>query len=59
MKLTVIIRDNDPLFHYGDTPSYRSLGINLTPDQEALIMLRKGEEISKCFLEPNEEGGGE
>ena len=64
MKLTVIFRDDAPLIHCGDCPSYRSVQIVLTPEQcEAIKPRRTGsngtqdtyEEISKCFLEPNTE----
>ena len=55
MKLTVIFRDAFPLIHLGDTPSYRSVQIGLTPEQLKAIKLRcETEEISSCFLEPNE-----
>jgi hypothetical protein len=61
MKLTVIFRDDGPMIHCGDSPSYRSIQISLTPEQEQIIKPRKTymsggtqyhEEISKCFIEP-------
>jgi len=61
MKLTVIFRDDGPMIHCGDSPAYRSVQINLTPEQCAAITPRKTgsnggrdeyEEISKAFIEP-------
>ena len=60
--LTVIIRDDGPFIHLGDTPTYRSVQIELTIEQRKSIALdligRSGdalqyESISKCFIEPN------
>jgi hypothetical protein len=65
MKLTVILRDDSPMIHCGDSPSYRSVQINLTPEQcEALKPRWTGssagvdeyESISKAFIEPDEKG---
>ena len=59
--LTVIIRDDAPMIHCGDSPTYRSVSIQLTNEQIAMIALRNThhcngkdhfEEISKCFIEP-------
>lgn len=61
-KLTVIIRDDSPMIFCGDSPTYRSVQIELTEDQVNSITLKYTsssgkddfyEEISKCFIEPN------
>ena len=54
--LTVIIRDDSPLINCGDTPTYRSVTVELTLDQRDKIRVRSRsgqpyEYISKCFLE--------
>lgn len=63
--LTVIIRDPSPLVHFNDAPSYRSVRIELTRAQRDQIAVRHVagqsgneifEEVSRCFLEPLEEG---
>ena len=63
-RLTVVIRDDTPLIFCGDSPSYRSVTVELTQEQRAQIALRyRGasgateifEEISKCFIEPEEQ----
>jgi hypothetical protein len=51
MKLTVIFRNDSPMIHCGDTPSYRSVQIELTPEQCEAIKLREHEEISRAFIE--------
>jgi hypothetical protein len=60
MILRVIIRDDSPMFLAEDGPTYRSVAIELTPEQAAQIRLRKMghargvdivESVSKCFLE--------
>lgn len=60
-RLTVIIRDDAPMIHCGDSPSYRSVSLTLTQEQVEALSLRyshtqKGtnfhESISKCFIEP-------
>lgn len=62
MKLTVILRNDSPMIHCGDSPSYRSVQVDLTPDQCAAIAPRKTESnggvdeyeaISKVFIEPD------
>ena len=62
MKLTVILRDDGPMIHCGDSPAYRSVQVDLTPEQVAAIAPRKTgssagveeyESISKAFIEPN------
>ncbi len=64
-SLTVILRDDGPMIHCGDSPSYRSVQVELTPEQWEQIKPRISyttagtnyfEEISKCFIEP---GSGE
>lgn len=52
MKLTVTIRDDSPMIHCGDSPSYRSVQIELTPEQIAKIKLRQEEDFSRCWIEP-------
>ena len=50
--LTVTIRNDSPMIHCGDSPTYRSVQIKLTGEQFAAIQLRHGEEeISRCFIE--------
>lgn len=58
--LTVIIRDDSPMIHCGDCPSYRSVRIELTPDQTKKLALRHTstsggtnyyEQISHCFID--------
>jgi len=60
MKMTVIIRNDSPLLLVGDSPSYRRVTIEMTPQQEEALKLRKVgvqagqniyEEYSHCFLE--------
>ena len=62
MVLTVILRDDSPMIHFGDSPAYRSVRVELTPEQVAAIAPRKTgssgrreeyESISKAFIEPN------
>jgi hypothetical protein len=63
MKLTVIFRDDSPMMFCNDSPSYRSILIELTPQQEEQLKPRyvgcSGatkyyEAISKCFIEPED-----
>jgi hypothetical protein len=67
MKLTVVFRDAGPLIFCNDVCSYRSVQIELTPDQcDALAPRCIGtnggvklyEDISRAFIEPNDEKGG-
>jgi hypothetical protein len=60
MKLRVIFRNDGPLVHCQDSPSYRLVSIDLTPEQIEKLKPRYVysvgskdyyEEISKCFLE--------
>ena len=60
MKLTVILRNDGPLLFCGDSPSYRSVQIELTPEQCAAIAPRRigidagreqFEQISRAFIE--------
>lgn len=60
-KLTVVFRDDGPMIHCGDCPTYRSVQITLTDEQvRSLAMLpthssgatQFHEEISRCFIEP-------
>jgi hypothetical protein len=62
-KLTVIIRNDGPMIFCGDSPSYRSVQIELTQEQCEAIKLHKVgttcgqdiyEDISKVFIEPNQ-----
>lgn len=59
--LTVIIRDDNPMIHCQDSPSYRSVLIELTDEQVQKMALRCNgmsggnpiyETVSKCFIEP-------
>lgn len=61
MKLTIIIRDDGPMFHCGDSPKYRTVCFPLSAEQKKLITLshtysnegkKYYEEISKVILEP-------
>lgn len=63
MKLRVIFRNEASLVHCNDSPSYRLVSIDLTPEQieklKPRYCYRIGgrdyyEEISKCFLELDE-----
>ena len=58
--LTVILRDDSPLIHAGDRPSYRSVRVELTEDQVSAIAPKQTgrvagkpmfESISQCFIE--------
>lgn len=59
-KLTVILRNDGPMINCEDSPTYRSVQLELTPDQLAKIEPRQTyssgpsdyfESISKCFIE--------
>ena len=59
-QLTVIIRNDGPLIFAGDTPSFRSVKIALTPEQREKLALHWSgtsagreihESISHCFIE--------
>ena len=65
MKLTVIIRDESPLY-INEPCRYRSVSLTLTKEQEQKLKLRMigslsfpdcKESIQQCFLESNEEEG--
>ena len=58
--LRVIIRDDSPMYHYQDSPTYRSVEIELTPEQQEKLALQwcgsQGgtqiyESISKAFFD--------
>jgi hypothetical protein len=58
--LTVIMRNDSPVIHCNDCPTFRSVTIALTPEQEALLMPRvtgshagvvETESVSRCFVE--------
>jgi hypothetical protein len=60
MKLTVIIRNDGPMFNFGDSPTYRTVVIDLNNDQIDKIKLEHAygngddkyyEQISQCILE--------
>jgi hypothetical protein len=62
--LTVIIRDDAPMHYANDSPTYRSVQIKLTIEQQAQLRLQKTftchnftihETISKCFIESEHE----
>jgi len=51
--LTVIMRNDAPLIYTNDSPTYRTVQIELTEDQVSKIVpLSKEEAISKCWIEP-------
>jgi hypothetical protein len=59
-KLTVILRNDAPMLFCNDTPTYRSISIELTEEQRRAIRVcfayNEGESvfyenISKCFIE--------
>lgn len=61
-KLTVVFRDDGPMIHCGDCPTYRSVQITLTDEQMHALALRPThssgstqyyEDISRCFIEPH------
>jgi hypothetical protein len=63
-ELTVMIRDDGPLVHCGDSPAFRTVRIQLTPDQIAKLALRRigtsngapmYEDISRIIMEPHHE----
>ena len=63
MRLTVIFRNDSPMIHCGDCPSYRSAQIELTPEQCAVLEVQQTstscgkavfEKISQCFIEPKD-----
>jgi len=50
--LRIIIRDDAPLIHANDSPSFRSTFIELDQRDIDRLNLGKLEEISRCFIEP-------
>ena len=59
-RLTIIFRDDAPLIHCGDSPSYRRVTIDLTEEQRNQIKVNATctsmgkdifESVSKCFFE--------
>jgi hypothetical protein len=59
--LTVVIRDDAPLIFANDSPSFRSVRLQLTGEQQEALSLRctgrygvnpVHESVSKCFIEP-------
>ena len=60
MRLTVLLRNDAPMIFAGDSPSYRTVTIELTEEQAQKITLKYcgkspngdiHEEISRCILE--------
>ena len=60
--LTFVIRDDSRMVHCGDSPTYRTVHIELTEEQIQQIKLNYThtvsgkeyyEEISRCFIEPS------
>jgi len=49
--LTVIIRNDTPIIHCNDVPSYRSVTITLTAEQMEKLRLQDNEAISHSFIE--------
>lgn len=63
-KLTVVFRDDGPMIHCGDCPSYRSVQITLTDEQVQALARRPThssgatqfhETVSRVFIEPDVE----
>ena len=63
-KLTVVIRDDSPLVHFGDPVRYRSVQLDLPEHMTDALKLKYKyttngidyyEEISQCFIEPKYE----
>lgn len=63
MILTVILRDDGPMVCAGDSPTYRSVQIELTEEQQKRLKPKPTytsggkqyyEAVSKCFIEPRE-----
>ncbi len=61
--LTVIFRDDSPMIHCGDSPSYRTVRVKLTDEQREALALRFSftsggnhfwEDISRAIIEPEE-----
>lgn len=61
--LTVVIRNDGPMLHSGDSPTYRSVRLTLNDEQVGQLALRQYgqwggeslyEEISRCFIEPED-----
>ena len=59
-KLTVLFRDESPMFLAGDSPAYRRVTIDLTQEQMEALRLKRiatisgreiFESVSQCFLE--------
>lgn len=60
--LTFVIRNDAPMIHAGDCPTYRSVQIKLTSEQRLALSLqhtdtgsggiKNYEVISRCFIEP-------
>jgi hypothetical protein len=60
-KLTFFVRNDAPMINFGDSPTYRTVTIELTEEQVKKINLKVThesgtmpcyEEISRCFVEP-------
>ena len=58
--MTVVIRDDSPMIHCGDSPSYRSVSVDLTEEQIRALLLRPTgnvsgtkiyEAVSRCFID--------
>lgn len=54
-RITVVIRDDTPLIHCGDTPRYRTTTFELTDAQVQALRLNENEEVSRLILEPKRE----
>jgi hypothetical protein len=59
-KLTVIIRNDGPMFYANDCPSYRTVVIELTEEQNSQIVCREvgndlHESISQAIIEEETE----
>lgn len=67
MKITIIIRNDSPMIYCGDSPSYRTVVVELTPEQAAKVVLaethreqgvRFYEQISRVILEAKDQTVG-
>lgn len=52
--LTVIIVDGWPISNLNSSATYRSVQIELTPEQSEKLKKSEYESIDRCFIEPQE-----
>lgn len=59
MTITVIVRNEYPLRYLNEPATYRSVRLELTPEQAAQLRLRHADEvIGQCFVEPEDTPAG-